>query len=162
VARRPLEKERISLDGGRRTTQLMRDSLGRAMKAHMSHPATSGLSITLCLVLLASCGPSREEHRRAVEDTLQTIRFTLLHTMNERDIQSAKKQCHESTDQLRALLIRDSSLTVQFKGQREPVLPFAGELQLATARHDSTMSCAGLVDSVARAMHAERAIRGNR
>jgi hypothetical protein len=27
VARRPLERERISLDGGRRTTQLMRDSL---------------------------------------------------------------------------------------------------------------------------------------
>ena len=30
MARRPLEKERIYLDGGRRTTQLMRDSLGRA------------------------------------------------------------------------------------------------------------------------------------
>jgi len=28
VARRPLERERIYLDGGRRTTQLMRDSLG--------------------------------------------------------------------------------------------------------------------------------------
>jgi hypothetical protein len=28
VARRPLEGERICLDGGRRTTQLMRDSLG--------------------------------------------------------------------------------------------------------------------------------------
>ena len=28
MARRPLERERISLDGGRRTTQLMRDSLG--------------------------------------------------------------------------------------------------------------------------------------
>jgi hypothetical protein len=28
VARRPLERERIGLDGGRRTTQLMRDSLG--------------------------------------------------------------------------------------------------------------------------------------
>jgi len=28
VARRPLEREQISLDGGRRTTQLMRDSLG--------------------------------------------------------------------------------------------------------------------------------------
>jgi hypothetical protein len=30
VARRPLEKEQVHLDGGRRTTQLMRDSLGRA------------------------------------------------------------------------------------------------------------------------------------
>jgi hypothetical protein len=28
VARRPLEREGIYLDGGRRTTQLMRDSLG--------------------------------------------------------------------------------------------------------------------------------------
>jgi len=28
VARRPLEREQICLDGGRRTTQLMRDSLG--------------------------------------------------------------------------------------------------------------------------------------
>jgi hypothetical protein len=28
VARRPLEREGICLDGGRRTTQLMRDSLG--------------------------------------------------------------------------------------------------------------------------------------
>jgi len=32
VARRPLERERIDLDGGRRTTQLMRDSLGRRRK----------------------------------------------------------------------------------------------------------------------------------
>jgi hypothetical protein len=29
VARRPLERERVYFDGGRRTTQLMRDSLGR-------------------------------------------------------------------------------------------------------------------------------------
>ena len=28
VARRPLDKEGVYLDGGRRTTQLMRDSLG--------------------------------------------------------------------------------------------------------------------------------------
>ena len=28
MARRPLERERVYLDGGRRTTQLMRDSLG--------------------------------------------------------------------------------------------------------------------------------------
>jgi len=30
VARRPLERELVHLDGGRRTTQLMRDSLGRS------------------------------------------------------------------------------------------------------------------------------------
>ena len=30
MARRPLERERVCLDGGRRTTQLMRDSLGSA------------------------------------------------------------------------------------------------------------------------------------
>ena len=30
MARRPLEREPLYLDGGRRTTQLMRDSLGRA------------------------------------------------------------------------------------------------------------------------------------
>jgi hypothetical protein len=29
VAQRPLEKEQVYLDGGRRTTQLMRESLGR-------------------------------------------------------------------------------------------------------------------------------------
>jgi len=31
VARRPLEEEEVCLDGGRRTTQLMRDSLGGAL-----------------------------------------------------------------------------------------------------------------------------------
>ena len=31
MARRPLEKEDLCLDGGRRTTQLMRDSLGSVM-----------------------------------------------------------------------------------------------------------------------------------
>ena len=31
MARRPLEREEVSLDGGRRTTQLMRDSLGRML-----------------------------------------------------------------------------------------------------------------------------------
>ncbi|HET7250521.1 MAG TPA: hypothetical protein VFI79_11785 [Gemmatimonadales bacterium] len=33
MARRPLEKEQVHLDGGRRTTQLMRDSLGGATVA---------------------------------------------------------------------------------------------------------------------------------
>ena len=45
MARRPLEREQLSLDGGRRTTQLMRDSLGsRALQMRRF------LSLLLCVV----------------------------------------------------------------------------------------------------------------
>jgi hypothetical protein len=46
VARRPLERERVSLDGGRRTTQLMRDSLG-VMAKHITGSASISLSVKI-------------------------------------------------------------------------------------------------------------------
>ena len=47
MARRPLERERIYLDGGRRTTQLMRDSLGSAIP--MAPEKTSAQEMALAL-----------------------------------------------------------------------------------------------------------------
>ncbi len=41
VARRPLEREGVSLDGGRRTTQLMRDSLGGPTRMRYTHSMNS-------------------------------------------------------------------------------------------------------------------------
>ena len=41
MARRPLESERIGLDGGRRTTQLMRDSLGGSVDTMKPAPSSS-------------------------------------------------------------------------------------------------------------------------
>jgi len=49
VARRPLEREQVYLDGGRRTTQLMRDSLGSA---------TSDPSPIVQGIFLLGIGPS--------------------------------------------------------------------------------------------------------
>jgi len=40
VARRPLEREPVYLDGGRRTTQLMRDSLGGRHSSRRKHPTS--------------------------------------------------------------------------------------------------------------------------
>jgi TonB family protein len=51
VARRPLEREGVCLDGGRRTTQLMRDSLGSPLMPRLS------LLISSCLLGVA-CGPA--------------------------------------------------------------------------------------------------------
>ena len=50
MARRPLERERVYLDGGRRTTQLMRDSLGRTM----TYQALRAIHYIVGLLLLAS------------------------------------------------------------------------------------------------------------
>ena len=69
MARRPLEGERIYLEGGRRTTQLMRDSLGRpstitatlyfvanvdALTPHPAHPFFYELSTFVLAVIVGS------------------------------------------------------------------------------------------------------------
>ena len=73
MARRPLERERVSLDGGRRTTQLMRVSLGGAVMdpglrlARMTHVPNHSPVVVLMtrwlhlvlLVLAAGCFPVR-------------------------------------------------------------------------------------------------------
>jgi hypothetical protein len=54
VARRPLEREPVYLDGGRRTTQLMRDSLG-SRTGDMSHtPFRKRIWPTLASILFTS------------------------------------------------------------------------------------------------------------
>jgi hypothetical protein len=53
VARRPLERERVCLDGGRRTTQLMRDSLGSRDTA-LHYTSMRSLTVFLCLMRLVS------------------------------------------------------------------------------------------------------------
>jgi hypothetical protein len=58
VARRPLEREEVSPDGGRRTTQLMRDPLG-ATHSTVRHRAPVVLAIAaLGLVLGLLAGPA--------------------------------------------------------------------------------------------------------
>ena len=49
MARRPLEREQVYLDGGRRTTQLMRDSLGST-----AHTMTLRILVTVGLVLICA------------------------------------------------------------------------------------------------------------
>jgi len=49
VARRPLEREEVYLDGGRRTTQLMRDSLGSSPTMALRH--------LIALGILTACSP---------------------------------------------------------------------------------------------------------
>ena len=53
MARRPLEKEPVCLDGGRRTTQLMRDSLGGATHIEMTKRAYKIGLLILALGLAA-------------------------------------------------------------------------------------------------------------
>ena len=48
MARRPLERERVCLDGGRRTTQLMRDSLGSPLVIRAWIPVFTAASIAGC------------------------------------------------------------------------------------------------------------------
>jgi hypothetical protein len=63
VARRPLERERISLDGGRRTTQLMRHSLGSGSEFLTMRPQSLAAALVL-LIPLAALGlatPSRRD-----------------------------------------------------------------------------------------------------
>jgi len=51
VVRRPLERERLYLDRGRRTTQLMRDSLGSQAKPTVLVPILLGLFALLVAIL---------------------------------------------------------------------------------------------------------------
>ena len=51
MARRPLERERIYLDSGRHTTQLMRDALGNARAPRMNQ-----LSLLFSLIVILACG----------------------------------------------------------------------------------------------------------
>jgi len=68
VARRPLEREGVYLDGGRRTTQLMRDSLGSSRSPHMNYHR-----IALILFIASACAPSRQAQRPSapVADSLK-------------------------------------------------------------------------------------------
>jgi len=68
VARRPLEREGVYLDGGRRTTQLMRDSLGGATKSE-NMQAPDPLLIRMLLAIpgasaLAASYSERDRRRR--------------------------------------------------------------------------------------------------
>jgi hypothetical protein len=56
VARRPLERERVYLDGGRRTTQLMRDSLGSNRDTVLNRPFA-------VIALLCACRPGPDQAR---------------------------------------------------------------------------------------------------
>ena len=67
MARRPLEREQVYLDGGRRTTQLMRDSLGGSVEVILKRPIRLDLILLGCLAIVTGCeGGTRL--RRTVKD----------------------------------------------------------------------------------------------
>ena len=59
MVRRPLERERVGLDGGRRTTQLMRDSLGGAQGPFRMFDRHRSISVLL-VILIAACAAQRD------------------------------------------------------------------------------------------------------
>jgi TonB family protein len=58
VARRPLERERVCLDGGRRTTQLMRDSLGCASPIMRKRIATTVCALAAAAAAACTSAPN--------------------------------------------------------------------------------------------------------
>jgi hypothetical protein len=58
VARRPLKRELVCLDGGRRTTQLMRDSLGANRPLGRTERMLTSLQILGLLVTILGAVPS--------------------------------------------------------------------------------------------------------
>jgi len=130
---------------------------------HHNHLAVPLRWIALSLVLLASCGPSEEELQRrkeAADDSARVRRWAIVLNLVERDMRTAKQHCRESMDEFRTLLTKDSSLTVQINGKMEPLGQFILGVRAATEHHDSTKSCATLVDSVASATRKARVSGG--
>jgi Domain of unknown function (DUF4431) len=75
VARRPLDRERVYLDGGRRTTQLMRDSLGSASPRCHLRSACVVLALTFLLPFGLKAQDSTAEPAGVLEGILQEGEF---------------------------------------------------------------------------------------
>ena len=59
MARRPLEREQVYLDGGRRTTQLMRDSLGSTTKGVLMCFQPRLVTLATLVFIIAACTSRR-------------------------------------------------------------------------------------------------------
>ena len=111
-------------------------------------------SVLLPLTVCGACGPSAADiaHHKAM--ALDSERYAVVQGAIEQTIREAKQHCRESLPELKALLTQDSSLSWQHGGLTEPDGSFASAVRDASIRHDSTRSCAPIVDSVARAERA--------
>ena len=71
MARRPLEKEGICLDGGRRTTQLMRDSLGSRfhMDFELGNPIASAVALSAGAALVGWYGLRLRRYKQEVANS---------------------------------------------------------------------------------------------
>ncbi len=117
--------------------------------------------ITVFLPLIA-CGPSEEERQEAQRTRDEARRLAILYRVFDEHVLQVSQHCREGLDALRQLLMRDSTLTVQVRGRTEPSFPFLTAVAHATAKHDSTMSCSRLVDSVAKALPRDHPDSGAR
>jgi hypothetical protein len=118
--------------------------------------------VTLQLLVLTACGPSAEDREQAEPDRRHVRALVYLQQMMDRNLQQAGQHCRERTAGLRTLLTQYPDFIVQINGKTEPDLEFATRLARASAQHDSSASCARLVDSVAKALRAARPNRGPR
>ena len=112
--------------------------------------------VTLQLLVLAGCGPSAEDQQQAEQDRRHAMALAYLQQMMDRNLQQAGQHCRERTAGLRTVLAHYPDFIVQINGKTEPDLEFATRLARASAEHDSSVSCARLVDSVAKALRAAR------
>lgn len=128
---------------------------GTAMRQR--HQSVFWLFLLLPLTVLGACGPSAADVARRKAMVVDSERYAGVQGAIEQTIRETKPHCLESVVELKTLLTQDTSLSWEHGGLTEPSGSFANAVRDASARHDSTKSCAPIVDSVARAERARTA-----
>ena len=120
------------------------------------------MRVVFAAVLVLACGPSAEERQAAEAARREAMRNQILWGMENRVMRDAGARCSESPDHFAALLLRHPEFVAPLEGKPFVNLSFVSSVGRAAARHDSTKSCAALVDSVARALGRQDAHTGSR
>jgi len=105
-----------------------------------------------CLFLLSACSQSAEEQERADARRIQAERIAIVERQTDEAIDQARARCSESGEEFRRLLREHNGYFSDSLLRNLPrSLEFVRGIQAASAHHDPSKPCAGIIDSVARA-----------
>jgi len=107
--------------------------------------------LPVAVLAALSCGESAR-HRA---ERLNADRWAALRSGLEARVHGLAVRCRETPDQFMRLLTRDTVLSTDFRGVREPLPSLLNAVDSATLHHDPTKDCSGVVDSIVQVLRRQ-------